>query len=65
MRFIDLRSDTVTTPTKEMMDAMMVAMVGDDVFSDDPTMNEFEQLVASTLGKEAGVFVPSGIFSNQ
>jgi len=65
MRYIDLRSDTVTTPTKEMMDAMMVAMVGDDVFSDDPTMNEFEHLVASTLGKEAGVFVPSGTFSNQ
>ncbi|MGD9910194.1 MAG: low-specificity L-threonine aldolase [Candidatus Izemoplasmatales bacterium] len=65
MRYIDLRSDTVTTPTKEMMDAMMVAMVGDDVFSDDPTMNDFEDLVAKKLGKEAGVFVPSGTFSNQ
>jgi len=65
MKFIDLRSDTVTVPTEEMRIAMSRAIVGDDVFSDDPTMNEFENLVAKTLGKEAGVFVPSGTFSNQ
>ncbi|MDD3122989.1 MAG: low-specificity L-threonine aldolase [Candidatus Izemoplasmatales bacterium] len=65
MRYIDLRSDTVTHPTLEMREAMSKALVGDDVFSDDPTMNEFEELVAKTLGKEAGVFVPSGTFSNQ
>ncbi len=65
MRYIDLRSDTVTEPTKEMRLAMMDAPVGDDVFSDDPSMNELEQLAANMLGKEAGVFVPSGTFSNQ
>ncbi|QLY40912.1 low-specificity L-threonine aldolase [Hujiaoplasma nucleasis] len=65
MKFIDLRSDTVTSPTNEMRKAMMEAAVGDDVFSDDPTMNELEALVAKTLGKEAGVFIPSGTFSNQ
>jgi len=65
MKYIDLRSDTVTKPTQEMRQAMMEAMVGDDVFSDDPTMNELEDLVAKTLGKEAGVFIPSGTFSNQ
>ncbi len=65
MEFIDLRSDTVTRPTKEMREAMFNAPVGDDVFSDDPTVNELEDLVAKTLGKEAGVFVPSGVFSNQ
>lgn len=65
MRFIDLRSDTVTHPTLEMIEAMTKALVGDDVFSDDPTMNEFEDMVAKMLGKEAGVFVPSGTFSNQ
>jgi len=65
MKYIDLRSDTVTKPTKEMRDAMYKAPVGDDVFSDDTLMNELEDLVAKTLGKEAGVFVPSGTFSNQ
>jgi len=65
MKYIDLRSDTVTVPTEEMREAMFQALVGDDVFSDDPTMNDFEDLVAKTLGKEAGVFVPSGTFSNQ
>jgi threonine aldolase len=62
---IDLRSDTVTKPTQEMRDAMANALVGDDVFSDDPTMNELEALTAKKLGKEAGVFIPSGTFSNQ
>jgi len=65
MKFIDLRSDTVTTPTDEMREAMFKAPVGDDVFSDDQLMNELEELVAKKLGKEAGVFVPSGTFSNQ
>ncbi len=65
MSFIDLRSDTVTHPTPEMIEAMTHALVGDDVFSDDPTMNDFEALVARELGKEAAVFVPSGTFSNQ
>ena len=65
MKYIDLRSDTVTKPTEEMLKAMVKAQVGDDVFSDDPTMNELEVLVAKTLGKEAGVFIPSGTFSNQ
>lgn len=62
---IDLRSDTVTKPTAEMREAMAKALVGDDVFSDDPTMNDLEALVARKLGKEAGVFIPSGTFSNQ
>lgn len=65
MKYIDLRSDTVTRPTAEMREAMAKAVVGDDVFSDDPTMNELEDLVAKKLGKEAGVFIPSGTFSNQ
>ncbi|MFP4478770.1 MAG: low-specificity L-threonine aldolase [Candidatus Izemoplasmatales bacterium] len=65
MTYIDLRSDTVTKPTEEMRQAMMQAEVGDDVFNDDPTMNELEDLVARKLGKEAGVFIPSGTFSNQ
>jgi len=64
-RMIDLRSDTVTMPTKEMRLAMFEAIVGDDVFSDDPLMNELEKEAAQLLGKEAAVFVPSGTFSNQ
>lgn len=65
MKTIDLRSDTVTKLTQEMRDAMYIAPVGDDVFGDDELINELEALVAKTLGKEAGVFVPSGTFSNQ
>jgi|AntAceMinimDraft_17_1070374.scaffolds.fasta_scaffold01026_10 threonine aldolase len=65
MKFIDLRSDTVTRPTKEMRESMLNAPVGDDVFSDDPTVNELEALVAKKLGKESGVFCPSGTFSNE
>ena len=64
-KWIDLRSDTVTTPTDEMRKAMAEAVVGDDVFSDDPTMNELEVMCADLLGKEAAVFCPSGTFSNQ
>ena len=65
MKYIDLRSDTVTKLTQEMREAMLTAEVGDDVFSDDPTANELEQLVANMMGKEAGVFCPSGTFSNE
>lgn len=62
---IDLRSDTVTKPTSEMLQAMLAAPVGDDVFGEDPTVNALEHRVASLFGKEAGVFVPSGTMSNQ
>lgn len=62
---IDLRSDTVTKPTPEMLKAMTQAEVGDDVFSEDPTVNRFEQKMASIFGMEAGLFVPSGTMSNQ
>ncbi len=65
MKYIDLRSDTVTQQTKEMRDAMYRAEVGDDVFQDDPTINELEHLAATMFGKEDAAFVPSGTFSNQ
>ncbi len=62
---IDLRSDTVTKPTIEMREAIYKAEVGDDVYGDDNTVKELEKIVADKLGKEAGLFVPSGTFSNQ
>ena len=62
---IDLRSDTVTRPTPEMLQAMMQAEVGDDVFAEDKTVNDFQQKVANMFGMEAGLFVPSGTMSNQ
>jgi threonine aldolase len=62
---IDLRSDTVTRPTPGMRAAMNTAEVGDDVFHEDPTINRLEERVASLLGKEAALFVPSGTMSNQ
>lgn len=65
MRVIDLRSDTVTKPTPAMRKAMAEAEVGDDVYSEDPTVNRLEALAAETLGLEAGLFVPSGVMSNQ
>jgi len=65
MRYIDLRSDTVTLPTDEMRLAMFNAEVGDDVFQDDPTLNKLEAIAAAMFKKEAAVFVPSGTFSNQ
>jgi threonine aldolase len=65
MKFIDLRSDTVTAPTQEMREAMYNAAVGDDVYGDDPTMKELEEYSASIVGKEAALFVPSGTFGNQ
>lgn len=64
-RIIDLRSDTVTKPTKAMLDAMYRAEVGDDVYGDDPTVKTLEEKAAAIFGKEAGLFVPSGHFSNQ
>lgn len=65
MRMIDLRSDTVTRPTEAMRRAMAEAEVGDDVYGDDPTVNELEARTAELLGKEAAVFVPTGSMSNQ
>jgi len=62
---VDLRSDTVTKPTPGMMEAMMNAKVGDDVFGEDPTINELEQKAAAIFGKEAGLFCPSGTMTNQ
>jgi threonine aldolase len=62
---IDLRSDTVTRPTPGMRAAMQAAEVGDDVFAEDPTVNRLQDKVASLLGKEAALFVPSGTMSNQ
>lgn len=64
MRYIDLRSDTVTQPTQAMRDAMAAAVVGDDVFDDDPTIHELEAYAAERLGKEAAVFVTSGMQGN-
>lgn len=65
MKYIDLRSDTVTVPTEEMRQAMAIAEVGDDVYGDDPTINKLERLAAEKVGKEAAIFVPSGTFGNQ
>lgn len=65
MRYIDLRSDTVTEPTDEMRNAILTCEVGDDVFEDDPTTNRLEALTAQIFKKEAALFVPSGTFSNQ
>jgi threonine aldolase len=62
---IDLRSDTVTRPTPGMRAAMATADVGDDVFSEDPTVNRLQERVAALLGKEAALYVPSGTMSNQ
>jgi threonine aldolase len=62
---VDLRSDTVTRPTPEMRAAMMAAEVGDDVYEEDPSINELEREVAAILGKEAAVFTPSGTMANQ
>ncbi|OPL09242.1 MAG: threonine aldolase [delta proteobacterium ML8_F1] len=65
MKTLDFRSDTVTQPTAKMRQAMASAPVGDDVYGDDPTLNELEELSAKILGKEAALFVPSGTFGNQ
>ncbi|MCL2168906.1 MAG: low-specificity L-threonine aldolase [Defluviitaleaceae bacterium] len=65
MRYIDLRSDTVTRPTEEMRAAMATAVVGDDVYGDDPTVHELESLAAKLCGKEAALFMPTGTMANQ
>jgi threonine aldolase len=62
---IDLRSDTVTRPTPAMRQVMANAEVGDDVLGEDPTVNLLQEKMASLLGKEAGLFVPSGTMANQ
>ena len=62
--FVDLRSDTVTKPTPEMREAMAEAEVGDDVYGDDPTVNQLQVKAAEMLGKEAALFVPSGTMGN-
>lgn len=62
---IDLRSDTVTKPNKEMLEAMMSAQVGDDVFGEDATIIELQDYAANLFGKEAALFCPSGTMTNQ
>src|ERR1041384_7982051 len=62
---IDLRSDTVTRPTAGMRKAMAAAEVGDDVYGEDPTVNRLQESIASLLGKEAAVWVPTGTMANQ
>jgi threonine aldolase len=65
MPTIDLRSDTVTKPTPAMREAMARAEVGDDVYGEDPTVNRLEAMAAELLGKEAALFVPTGVMGNQ
>lgn len=65
MKIIDLRSDTVTMPTKEMREAIANAEVGDDVYGDDPTVSKLEEIAARIVSKEDALFVPSGTFGNQ
>ncbi|HWR45346.1 low-specificity L-threonine aldolase [Sporomusa sp.] len=65
LRFVDLRSDTVTMPTPQMREAMYRAEVGDDVYGEDPTVRELEELGARMTGKEASLFVTSGTMGNQ
>ena len=62
---IDLRSDTVTQPSEGMRDVIASAVVGDDVYGDDPTVNSLEERVAGLFGKEAGLFCPTGSLANQ
>ena len=62
---IDFRSDTVTKPTPGMLQAIMTAKVGDDVFSEDPSINELEKMSADMFGMESGLFCPSGTMTNQ
>ena len=64
MKYIDLRSDTVTKPTPEMREAMAKAEVGDDVYGDDPTINRLQEIAAEMTGHEAGLFVASGTMGN-
>ncbi len=64
MKYIDLRSDTVTQPTPAMREAMARAEVGDDVYGEDPTINKLQEMGAALMGKEAALFVPSGTMGN-
>ncbi|MEJ8323938.1 low-specificity L-threonine aldolase [Kosakonia sacchari] len=61
---IDLRSDTVTRPSRAMLEQMMAAPVGDDVYGDDPTVNELQRYAAELSGKEAALFLPTGTQAN-
>ena len=61
---IDLRSDTVTRPGRAMLEEMMAAPVGDDVYGDDPTVNELQRYAAELSGKEAALFLPTGTQAN-
>jgi threonine aldolase len=61
----DFRSDTITKPTSKMLEFMMKAPVGDDVFSEDPSINHLEAMMAEMFGMEAGIFCPSGTMTNQ
>lgn len=65
MSIIDLRSDTITKPTSSMREFMMQAAVGDDVFGEDPTINDLQSMIAEMLGKESALFVSSGTQANQ
>jgi threonine aldolase len=62
---VDFRSDTVTKPSAAMLDVMMHAKVGDDVFGDDPTVNALQQKAAEMFGMEAALFCASGTMTNQ
>lgn len=64
MAIVDLRSDTITKPTVEMIEAMAKAEVGDDVYGEDPTINQLQETAAEKMGKAAGLFVPSGTMGN-
>ncbi len=64
MNIVDLRSDTVTKPTERMREAMAKAEVGDDVYGEDATINRLQEISAEMMGKEAGLFVPSGTMGN-
>lgn len=62
---VDLRSDTITRPTPAMLEAMMKAPVGDDVFGEDPSVNQLESMAAALFGMEAALYCPTGTMSNQ
>ncbi|MGD0406041.1 MAG: aminotransferase class I/II-fold pyridoxal phosphate-dependent enzyme, partial [Candidatus Bathyarchaeia archaeon] len=64
MEFIDLRSDTVTLPTEEMLEAIRHAKLGDDVYGEDATVNQLQEMAAERMGKEAALLVPSGTQAN-
>jgi len=65
MKPIDLRSDTVTKPSKQMLEAIMDARLGDDVFGEDETVNVLQEKCAKLTGKDAALFVPTGVMGNQ